>query len=174
MYEVKDTATKKLLGHFYLDLYPREDKFNHAACFTIAKRNRYNENKVQTAVAAMVTNLRGKTYVERLAEMGMTTLENRRRRGDLIQMFRVMAGKDRVEPSTWFLPSQNREGAMSTRLTSGCLNVERKHGRTEVRKNFWSVRVVDTWNTLPDSVKSSPSVDIFKNSIDNLMAGGRI
>jgi len=57
MYEVKDTATKKLLGHFYLDLYPREDKFNHAACFTIAKRNRYNENKVQTAVAAMVTNL---------------------------------------------------------------------------------------------------------------------
>ena len=106
---------------------------------------------VQRRAAAMVTNLRGKTYVERLAEMGMTTLENRRRRGDLIQMFRVMAGKDRVEPSTWFLPSQNREGAMSTRLTSGCLNVERKEGRTEIRKNFWSVRVVDTWNTLPDS-----------------------
>ena len=91
---------------------------------------------VQRRAVAMVTNLRGKTYVERLAEMGMTTLENRRRRGDLIQMFRVMAGKDRVEPSTWFLPSQNREGAMSTRLTSGCLNVERKHGRTEVRKTF--------------------------------------
>jgi hypothetical protein len=129
---------------------------------------------VQRRAVAMVTNLRGRTYGERLAEMGMTTLENRRRRGDLIQMFRVMAGKDRVEPSTWFSPAQNREGAMSTRLTSGSFNVERKLGKSEVRKNFWSVRVVDTWNTLPDSVKSSASVDIFKNSIDNLMAGGRI
>jgi ribonuclease P/MRP protein subunit RPP40 len=122
---------------------------------------------VQRRAVAMVTNLRGRTYGERLAEMGMTTLENRRRRGGLIQMFRVMAGKDRVEPSTWFSPAQNRERAMSTRLTSGSFNVERKLGKSEVRKNFWSVRVVD-------SVKSSASVDIFKNSIDNLMAGGRI
>ena len=129
---------------------------------------------VQRRAVAMVTNLRGRTYGERLAELGMTSLEDRRRRGDLIQMFRIMAGKDQVDPSTWFAQPQNREGAMATRLTSGWLNVERKLGRTEVRKNFWSVRVVDTWNALPDSVKSSSTVDIFKNSIDNLMAGGRI
>ena len=85
---------------------------------------------VQRRAVAMVTNLRGETYGERLAEMGMTTLENRRRRGDLIQMFRVMPGKDRVETSTWFSPAKNCEGAMSTRLTSVCLNVERKQGRT--------------------------------------------
>ena len=89
-------------------------------------------------------------------------------------MFRVMTGKDRVDPSTWFSPTEDREGAMSTRLTSGCYNVQRNQGKTDIRKNFWSVRVVDTWNSLPDSVKASPSVDIFKNSIDNLMTGGRI
>ena len=81
---------------------------------------------MQRREVAMVTTLRGKTYGERLAEMGMTTLEDRRRRGDLIQMFRVMAGKDRVDPSTWCSPPHNREGAMATRLTSGCLNLERK------------------------------------------------
>jgi Zn-dependent oligopeptidase len=64
MYEVKDSATKKLLGHFYLDLYPRPDKFNHAACFTISKRNRYSATKTQTAVAAMVTNLTPPTATE--------------------------------------------------------------------------------------------------------------
>jgi Zn-dependent oligopeptidase len=57
MYEVKDTATKKLLGHFYLDLYPRENKFNHAACFTLTKRHLYNDKKIELAAAAMVTNL---------------------------------------------------------------------------------------------------------------------
>jgi len=57
MYQVNDLATKKLLGHFYLDLYPREDKFNHAACFTLTKRHRHNEKTIKLASAAMVANL---------------------------------------------------------------------------------------------------------------------
>ena len=57
MYEVKDAATQKLLGHFYLDLYPREDKFNHAACFTLTKRHRYNDKTLHLSTAAMVANL---------------------------------------------------------------------------------------------------------------------
>ena len=32
----------------------------------------------------------------------MTTLEQRRERGDLIHMFRIMTGKDEVSQSTWF------------------------------------------------------------------------
>ena len=106
--------------------------------------------------------------------MGMTTLEDRRRRGDLIQMYRVIAGKDRVDPSTWFTPTQERQGAMSTRLITGCNNVEKLQGNTEVRKNLWAVRVVDSWNSLPDAVKNSPIVDFFKNCLDNLMEGGRL
>lgn len=57
MYAVSDRQTKQLLGHFYLDLYPREDKFNHAACFTLTKRHRVSDSKVKLATAAMVTNL---------------------------------------------------------------------------------------------------------------------
>ena len=104
----------------------------------------------------------------------MSTLEDRRKRGDLIQMFGVMSERNRVDTSTWFKPAVPRQGALTTRLVSGYLNVERTQGRTEIRRNFWSVRVVDAWNSLPDTVKASPSVDTFKNSIDNLLAGGRI
>ena len=57
MYQVKDTNTSKLLGHFYLDLYPRDDKFNHAACFTLTKRHRYTDSNIKLSAAAMVTNL---------------------------------------------------------------------------------------------------------------------
>ena len=129
---------------------------------------------VQKWAVAMVTNLKGRSYKERLAELGMTTLEDRRRRGDLIQMYRVIAGKDRVDPSTWFTPTQERQGAMSTRLITGCHNVEKLRGNTEVRKNFWAVRVVDSWNSLPDAVKNSPTVEFFKNSLYNLREGGRL
>ena len=44
----------------------------------------------------------GKRYEERLAEMGMITLEERRRRGDLVQMYKVLSGKDKVDYRRWF------------------------------------------------------------------------
>ena len=84
----------------------------------------------------MVTNLKGKGYEERLAEMGMITLGERRRRGDLVQMYKVLTGKDKVDYRRWFELAQPREGASSTRSTSGTLNVKRNEGRHDLRKNF--------------------------------------
>ena len=128
---------------------------------------------VQKRAIGMVTNFKGRTYEEKLAEAGMTTLEERRRRGDLIQAYRVLRGVDEVDPQTWFNPAQTRNGATATRQNRGFLNVERGEATGEIRRNFWSQRVVDPWNSLPDSVKESASLDIFKNSIDNLSAKAR-
>lgn len=57
---MKDEESDKILGHFYLDLHPRPDKFNHAAVFTLVKRA-VVDGKLRTPTIAMVTNFRSAT-----------------------------------------------------------------------------------------------------------------
>ena len=128
----------------------------------------------------MVTDLRGISYEKRLAELGMVTLDFRvtipsslqsLERGDLIQAYKVLSGKDRVDASKWFSFAQPREVGATTRALTGRLNVIRNEGRTEIRRNFWSVRVCDQWNSLPDQVKEQETTNGFKNALDNFMFG---
>ncbi len=56
LYEVDDNKTHEVLGHFYTDLYPRPDKYSHAACWGLISRKVWNDGTVQKPVAALVCN----------------------------------------------------------------------------------------------------------------------
>lgn len=56
LYEVYDKATKKLLGEFYLDMYPRDNKYNHAAQWGLVQHSVASNGKVTTPLAALVCN----------------------------------------------------------------------------------------------------------------------
>ena len=58
--------------------------------------------QVQQRAVKLITNLRSKTYEERLKELGLTSLVERRKRVDMITMFRIMTGKEKVDPGLWF------------------------------------------------------------------------
>ena len=88
----------------------------------------------------MVSNFKGRTYEEKLAEARMTTLEVRRLRGDLLQAYRVLNKVDDVDPSKWFDMTQERNGAMSMRHTKGHLNVEKREAKGDIRCNFWLLK----------------------------------
>lgn len=59
MYMVSDKSTKKIMGYFYLDLYPREGKYSHAAVFPLIRKSEYS-----LPVAAIVCNFDPKLDVE--------------------------------------------------------------------------------------------------------------
>ena len=39
-----------------------------------------------------------------------------------------------------------------------------------MRKNFFLLRVLEHWNRLPREVEESPSLEIFKTSLDKVLA----
>ncbi len=55
-YTVADTATGKLVGTFYLDLYPRPGKYDHFANFPLVTRRVLSEGSVRAPIAAIVGN----------------------------------------------------------------------------------------------------------------------
>ena len=124
----------------------------------------------------MMSDVRGETYEEKLKDAGLVVLRERRIRGDMIEVFKVVNGIDRVEKEKWF--SLVREEARMTRQNSVVTEegrerraqvLEREHFNLEVRRHFFNVRVVKTWNSLPELVKEATNVNCFKNRIDKHM-----
>ena len=123
--------------------------------------------QVQKRFTKQVSGIGNLPYEERLDRLGLTTLQARRERGDVVETYKIITGKVDVIPSTWFSPLTSRDGAASTRATSGYLNLARREASSEMRKNQFSVRVVPMWNSLPDQVKSQDTLNNFKNAYDN-------
>ena len=52
---------------------------------------------------------------------------------------------------------------LTTRSATGPLNLRQQAARLEVRRNFFSIRVVEEWNKIPSTIKMASSVTSFKN-----------
>ena len=121
---------------------------------------------VQKQLVNMVSGLKGKSYQDKLTELGLDSLEDRRVRIDLVQTYKILNGIDKVDRHTWF-KTVAESNSRPTRQTEYPGNLVRQCvSRTDIRQNFFSQRVVTQWNSLPNYVKDSTSVNSFKNNYD--------
>ena len=56
LFKVSDAASGELIGHFYMDLFPREGKYKHAAAFSLVCARRMPDGSYQRPVSAIVAN----------------------------------------------------------------------------------------------------------------------
>jgi thimet oligopeptidase len=57
LFEITDASGGAPIGYFYMDLFPREGKYKHAAAFQLITARRLTDGTYQKPVAAIVANL---------------------------------------------------------------------------------------------------------------------
>ncbi len=77
--------------------------------------------RVQKKASRMLSGLESGNYEERLRELGLTTLEERRHRLDMAQTFKIVRRKETVERETLFKMAY--EGARATRQAADPGNI---------------------------------------------------
>ena len=98
---------------------------------------------VQRRFTRLIPGMAGLSYEERLSRLGLYSLEFRRVRGNLIETCKILTGLDRVD-SEGIFPMVGE-----SRIRGHRLKIRGKPFRTEVRRNFFTQRVVNVWNSLP-------------------------
>jgi hypothetical protein len=92
--------------------------------------------KVQRRATRMMVENKTLSYEERLKSLHLTTLETRRLRGDLIEVFKILRNMEGTDSNLYFKLS-------STGLRGHSLKLYKQEARLDVRKYFFSHRVVD-------------------------------
>jgi len=123
----------------------------------------YDKDKLESVQqrATRIESLKRYSYEERLKKLGLLSLENRQRRGDMIQMFKYLKEYDIINFH------KNPEMLDKDHKTRGHNNkLRREYTGNIKRHNFFTNRVVNDWNNLNQETIDAVSINQFKNKLD--------
>ena len=108
----------------------------------------------------MIPGLKSLPYEARLKRLNLTTLEIRRIRGDLIEVYRILNGLEKINPDSLFTRSRY------TNIRCYTMKLEKKHVHLDIRKYFFTQRVLDYWNALPQTAINAENINHFKYQLN--------
>jgi len=116
--------------------------------------------KVQRRATKCVLELKSQSYVQRLQQLRLPSLVYRRLRGDMIETFKIVHGlyADNASPKLTLADSSVTRGHS--------FKLVKQFASKNIRQHSFSCRVVNAWNSLPESVVKASSVNSFKARLD--------
>src|SRR5271170_2984083 len=113
--------------------------------------------RVQRSFTSKMPGMAG-SYSTRLTSLKLQSLELRRLIFDLVETYKILHGHSPLNTNDFFQLNDNRTRGHPLKLTK-----ERAH--CDERKYFFSNRIFDIWNSLPEETVCAPSIAAFKSRI---------
>ena len=157
----------KLMGHeVFINLYksllrPHLEYASVVWCRSTIRDQKRIEG-VQRRATKLVSSITDISYPQRLQILGIPSLQYRRLRADMLQVYKIIHGIDRVKPSSIF------QLVDSLRTRGHKFKISKQRSNTSFRLHSFSNRVVYVWNALSEHVVDSPNVNIFKSRLNSI------
>jgi hypothetical protein len=102
-------------------------------------------------------------YSERLKRLKLPSAQYRRKRGDLVQIYKYLNGLSQGPVQT-LLPHMAKDTNARTR--GHTLKLTKRRCRTNLRLQSFGYRVNNNWNSLHNNTGTALTLNLFKNSLD--------
>ena len=119
---------------------------------------------LQKRATKLIPELKGLSYQQRLERLRLPTMEFRRCRGDMIEMYKII---NEVYDNEVTIGIPMRSDYVNGRINRGhSKQIFHRGAHLELRKNSFTFRCTPLWNSLTEDVVSAPNVNTFKNRLD--------
>ena len=119
--------------------------------------------KVQHRFTRLFPGYARMPYEERLKRLELWTLEERRNRNDLVEVYKILNNLT-SSPALRAMFRFSEEG----RTRGHHMKLMKNRCNLEIRRHFFSERVINRWNSLPLNVVASGSLNVFKKELTSI------
>ena len=112
----------------------------------------------------MIRGMEHLSYEDWLRELGLFSLEKRRLRGHPVAAFQYLKGAYKKDGDRLF------SRAFSDRTSGNGFKLQEGRFRLDIRKKFFTMRVVKHWHRLPREAVDAPSLERFKVRLDGALS----